>query len=245
MQKTYWSNFCHKIGYAPRRYKRQSEADRESSPEYTPSSSRTKKKGSTVDYDKSYPQSYRKQGEKAGGKFVSVNEKYGNGHAYRMRSRESSEEPSSPSAEDTSDAYESNNVTRRRVNGASHPTPMITEHPTAKTSGQERTQTASPSLKTRSATQKERSANGDVDIPAPSDLQALDQLKEENRQLKARLDNKEETLEAVLRELEGERDKNKSLEMKVETVVLTSIKISPIIYWLYIPCTIFTCSFLH
>jgi len=33
---------------------------------------------------------------------------------------------------------------------------------------------------------QERSANGDVDIPAPSDLQALDQLKEENRQLKAR-----------------------------------------------------------
>ena len=107
-----------------------------------------------MDYDKSYSQSYRKQGEKAGGKFVSVNERYGNGHAYHMRSRESSEEPSSPSAEDTSDAYESNNVTRRRVDGANHPTPKTTEHPTPKTSGQERPQTGSPSPKTRSATQK-------------------------------------------------------------------------------------------
>jgi len=33
---------------------------------------------------------------------------------------------------------------------------------------------------------QEQSINGGMDIPAPSVLQALDQLKEENRQLKAR-----------------------------------------------------------
>jgi len=42
-----------------------------------------------------------------------------------------------------------------------------------------------------------------------------------------RLESKEGTLEAVLRELQEERDKNKSLEMKVESLVLTTIKISP------------------
>ncbi|XP_024972672.1 protein MICRORCHIDIA 7-like isoform X2 [Cynara cardunculus var. scolymus] len=35
MQKTYWSTYCHKIGYAPRRRPKKGE-DRESSPDYTP-----------------------------------------------------------------------------------------------------------------------------------------------------------------------------------------------------------------
>ncbi|XP_021775820.1 protein MICRORCHIDIA 7-like [Chenopodium quinoa] len=245
MQKNYWRTYCHKIGYAPRINKKQLEAgDRESSPDYTPSS-RAKSKGRGVDYDKLYSprssdkhggntvgkydkygngrrsdktgektatkhisvnekygngQSSDKNGEKTSGKHVSVNEKYGNDRTARVR--ESSEEPSSPSMEDTSDNYELPRVLRKRVNETSHSTlkTLETSHSTLKTTDKDQSGKAFPSGTTSCAVQQEKSANGAMDPTSSSDLQglvqsekekerlqALDMLKEENRILKEKL----------------------------------------------------------
>lgn len=270
MQKQYWRNYCHKIGYAPRINKKQVESERESSPDYTPSSSRADKRrgmtseklssrssakhgGTSVGKDVSVNDNYgngrpsdkhgektvgkhvslnekygngcssEKHGEKTVGKRVSVNEKYGNKHSYNARDSESSEEPSSPSVEDTP-GNEQHRMPRRGVNGTSH---SILKTPSKDQSGK-----TLPLEKMSRTTQQEKIVNGGLNPPSPSNLpvldssgeenrmlkerlQGLDKLEEENRILKERLVVKNEEKDALERKLQFERGKCKSLETKL------------------------------
>lgn len=273
MQKQYWRTYCHKIGYAPRINKKQVESwDRESSPDYTPSSSRAKSKGKAMDYEKlssrssdkhggktvcysrppdqpgaktTYSRPSDKHGAKTVGRTVSVNE---NGRTYNARGRESSEEPSSPSVEETSDGDEAYRLPRRGVNG--------TSQSALKTPGKNQSGKALPPEKMSDVTQQEKSLNGGMDPPSSSPsnpqvldrlreenrilnerlqlleelkeenrtlkekMQVLDQLKEENHMLKERLKGeKEEKLRALEHDLQGERDKCKSIEIKLHDAV--------------------------
>lgn len=61
--------------------------------------------------------SVNENGGKISGKFVSSSEKHRNGRTSNARYRESSEEPSSPSVEETSDGNEEYRVPRRGVKG--------------------------------------------------------------------------------------------------------------------------------
>ncbi|KAK9684318.1 hypothetical protein RND81_10G201900 [Saponaria officinalis] len=231
MQKTYWSTQCHKIGYAPRRNKKQVEsADRESSPEYTPSSSRPKRKVNTngksysppspIQGGKSYSPASPKQGGKTYspavpnlggktgktvGKTVSVNAKFGNGHASRTKNREDSEDLPS-SSEDTSFENEPTRVRRRAVTEINNLNPVKNS-----------TRAASPVPKANGETFQELNATSSVVSIAP-DLQVIDQLKEENRQLKLRLEEvKEGEIVGKLQsELNLERENYKLLEKELQ-----------------------------
>ncbi|KAK9705251.1 hypothetical protein RND81_07G042900 [Saponaria officinalis] len=208
MQKTYWYTNCHKIGYAPRRNKAQIEREyRESSPEYTPSSTRSKQKLNTKDNVKSYSPASDNQGGKVVGKGVSVNAKYGNGNAYNGRSREIFEEPSSSSPEDTSYENEVSRVRRRKVNENSHSTPV-----------KDKEIASCPVKKANGGTLQELDVDSGVD-PCTLDGHVLDQMKAENRQLKESLEKKEGGILSkcnLERELQLERDKYKSLKTKLQ-----------------------------
>jgi len=91
-------------------------------PEYTTLLSNAKKKGNTNDWDKFNSCSSLKQGGKTARKYVSVNEKCGNGLAYHGRDRESSAKLLSPSTNDTTDDFEQDYMAGGRVNGINHPT---------------------------------------------------------------------------------------------------------------------------
>ncbi|CAO2818298.1 unnamed protein product [Amaranthus hypochondriacus] len=264
MQKNYWSSNCHLIGYAPRRNKKQFESrDRDSSPEYTPTPSRAKSKGKGSDNDKFNSLSSDKHGGKSVGKYTSLNDKFGNGYTHNGREnsdnvgvrgdpdtvrvrgntdyarfRDSSEEPSSQSAEDTSD--EQYTVHKQRVNGTTHSIP--------KTSGKAQLEKPPPG-KPSSTMIQETSVSDGMESPSTNlraldrlrkenlvlkerlealenlkdenrilkeKLQGLDQLKDENRLLKERLKARnDEKLDSLERDLQLERDKCKSLETKL------------------------------
>ncbi|XP_074280675.1 protein MICRORCHIDIA 7-like [Silene latifolia] len=222
MQKTYWSTRCHKIGYAPRRNKKQIESgDRESSPEYTPSSTtRTKQKVNTMGNDKSYSPASYMQGGSTVGKRSSVNAKYGNGHghAYNARSREASEEPAS-SSEDPSYENEQVRMRRRQVKEKNHITPVkdqVVKEKSQTTPVKNQAVTAHLVHKANGGTLQESNVDSGVVSYIP-DTQVLDQLKDENRQLKERLEKQEMELSSNLQsELQLERDKRISLETKLQ-----------------------------
>ncbi|XP_074316529.1 protein MICRORCHIDIA 4-like isoform X2 [Silene latifolia] len=205
MQKTYWCTYCHKIGYAPRRNKKQlASEDQESSPEYTPYTPRAKRKVSTMGGGKSRSPVTPKQGGKTVGESVSLNAKYGNGHAYHAKNRECSEEPPS-SSDDTNYENEQRRVHRRRVTEISHPNPGLDE-----------AVTSCPVQKASGGTLKGLNAVSGVASCAP-DTHVLDHLKEENRQLKERLEKKEDGSSGKLQcELQLERENCKSLERELQ-----------------------------
>ncbi|KNA08584.1 hypothetical protein SOVF_161360 [Spinacia oleracea] len=242
MQKNYWRTHCHKIGYAPRINKKQVEhRDRESSPDYTPSPSRSKDKRRGVDYEKVSSRSSDKYGGKTVGKQVSVNDKYGNGRSsdkngekaagksgkhvsvndkygndrtYNARVRETSEEPSSPSIEDASEYNEQPRVLRRRDNG--------TGHSTLNTPGKDQSEKVLLSETMSCAAQQEKSANGGIDPSFPSNLHGLDRLGEENRITKQRsqvsdaLKEENRKLKEKLQVLDELKEENRKLKERLE-----------------------------
>lgn len=206
MQRTYWRNYCHKIGYAPRYNKEPVGCGgQESLAEYTPLSSNAKKKGNTKDWDRFNSCSSLKQGGKTARKYVSVNEKYGNGLADHGRDIESSEKLLSPSTND----YEQDNIAGGRVNGINHPTRETPQKVVYETTCHSR--------KSNGVTQQEVSITVGVDTLSLSDLHALNQLQKENHELKERLEREEgEMLGDLLRDLQNEKDKRKVLEIKLQ-----------------------------
>ncbi|GAB4845779.1 Protein MICRORCHIDIA 4 [Ancistrocladus abbreviatus] len=228
LQKTYWSSNCHLIGYAPRRNKKEMEsAGRdtnyvETSPDYVPhASARAKRKNTPKNSEKSY--SPRK---------ASASHKHGNGHLYnkvdirtrtKSRGRASSEEPSSPSSDDDNVQV---NISEKRMNGSSHPR--------LRTLGKGGAQTAHISLcmehieRQHNSASSTRAVGTNLSLPSEgglndehplslNDQQLLDQLKEENWQLKERLNKKdEEVLADLLHDLHCERERCRSLEAKLQ-----------------------------
>lgn len=208
MQKKYWSTNCHKIGYASNRSKilTRDSADKEASPEYVPESSQSKRKYSTTEgkatpltSDKLLSQLNQKRIRKPTEKYSA----HTNGHL-------SSEQSSSD------DDIGDNVLPRRKTQKAS-----TAEKSFENESG--RFQDATPSGKasqyTQISKQKGKYVNDSEQLLSENDLLTLEQLKKENRELKDRLQRKEEEiLGEVLQALEYEKDRCKSLETQLKDV---------------------------
>lgn len=208
MQKKYWSTNCHKIGYASNRSKilTRDSADKDASPEYVPESSQSKRKYSTTEgkatpltSDKLLSQLNQKRIRKPTEKYSAQT----NGHL-------SSEQSSSD------DDIGDNVLPRRKTRKAS-----TAEKSFENESG--RFQDATPSGKasqyTQISKQKGKYVNDSEQLLSENDLLTLEQLKKENRELKDRLQRKEEEiLGEVLQALEYEKDRCKSLETQLKDV---------------------------
>lgn len=208
MQKKYWSTNCHKIGYASNRSKilTRDSADKDASPEYVPESSQSKRKYSTTE-GKATPLTSDKLLSQLNHKRIrKPTEKYSaqtNGHL-------SSEQSSSD------DDIGDNVLPRRKTQKAS-----TAEKSFENESG--RFQDATPSGKasqyTQISKQKGKYVNDSEQLLSENDLLTLEQLKKENRELKDRLQRKEEEiLGEVLQALEYEKDRCKSLETQLKDV---------------------------
>ncbi|KAH1131408.1 hypothetical protein J1N35_002786 [Gossypium stocksii] len=206
MQKAYWSINCHRIGYAPRRNKKninQSLA-KDTSPGHVPKiSTRLNKNGTSSsnrlssDSDKSYsPSSWKKRGKESLGFRETVDRGYGNGHLFNKgdynkkllidkgrKDMPKSGKGSSPSrlsfhlAEDASiDVYEV--LPERQAN--------------------------------------DRGLNDGEPSPSEANLHILEQLTQENCELKKRLEKYEGAHQSeLLNDLQKERSQCKSLEIEL------------------------------
>ncbi|KAL6497311.1 hypothetical protein OROGR_029240 [Orobanche gracilis] len=200
MQKTYWSSNCHKIGYAPRRFKKAHE--REKSPDSFFQSTPLKKK-SVASSNKSQI------------KFVDKGNNYGHvsgkGDIGILRRRPSYAEQSS-SSEDVSNNYRQNQIPREQKDGAYKPSELRSLEFSRTNSPAEM-----PAQTTRNSNSQGISNNNNEFSPSSSDSHALAQLKEENLLLKERLKRKEkEILGELLHDLQKEKERSKSLEAKLQ-----------------------------
>ncbi|KAF3644438.1 putative RNA pseudouridine synthase 7-like [Capsicum annuum] len=206
MQKNYWCSLCHKIGYAPRRNKKA--IARETSPDYPSPQSKHK--------------SSAKSSEKSNG-VGHLTDKH-DSRPRRSRNEPSSLEPST-SAEDDSD--EDVQVVRpkrsqpgghqKNTNGKDgsrvlHSPPGFGQRVAE--------QVCSPGGSLKRVTRSSRSKGDDDETGSmlPDNLtESLEQLKAENRELKERLRRKEEEiLGDLLRDLQQERERSKSLEAQLQ-----------------------------
>ncbi|XVE63715.1 hypothetical protein DITRI_Ditri07aG0041900 [Diplodiscus trichospermus] len=216
MQKAYWSTNCHRIGYAPRRNKKNIEQSlgRDTSPDHSPQQPTRSNKKSTSsskrlssDSDKLYsPVNLKKRGKECLESPKEVDGD-GNGHVfsksgYRKKApigsstkglsksgkRINSFEPSSPSAEAVSDDV-CEVFPERETNGSS---------------------------KNFGARSKDRGpSDGDL-LLSVTNLHILEQLKQENSELKERLEKYEgERQSELLNDLQKERDRCQSLEIEL------------------------------
>ncbi|KAK2385019.1 Histidine kinase-, DNA gyrase B-, and HSP90 ATPase family protein [Trifolium repens] len=201
MQKTYWGANCHKIGYTSHRKQNGSSAGKETSPDTVPESSRPKRKfsgsnGKATPFgsDKQYSDSKQKPirteskrySEHTNGR-PSVSPESGN---------ESSSEESSYAADDTD---QNDNVSSKNQAKGLH---------------KDLTPRGKSMRPTQGSNQKGKDVN---DHEQPQyDLSSLEQLRKENRELKERLQKREEEiLSEVSRALQEEKEKCKSLETRL------------------------------
>ncbi|KAK4436834.1 protein MICRORCHIDIA 4 [Sesamum alatum] len=211
MQKTYWSTNCHKIGYAPRRNKKLHE--REISPDSFPKSPESKKrniassdKGQTKFVDKSNNNGHLN----------------GKGEVGTLRKRPSYREQSPSSSEDVSYDDRQNCASRKQKNGSS--SREFLGKDAQKLSGlrsceaaQNNSPAQRPARTTRNSNSQENGFNRYEPSPSSSSSHALTQLKEENHQLRERLERKEEeVLGDLLLDLQKEKERCKSLEAQLQ-----------------------------
>ncbi|KAF5732235.1 putative zinc finger protein [Tripterygium wilfordii] len=228
MQKTYWSSNCHKIGYAPRLNKRfiNESLEREESSDYLPHTSGSKRKKASRSRKLSLAsgKSYLHSNQNGGGK---GDQGHGKGAMFSKESnnrkkattagrRTSSFEPSSPSAENVSNDRVCSAPPERKANGCP---PAALSSSYVKDTGSPR-DCASVGRAFR-AVIRLQSKGGDNINAAPSipnsDLCTVDQLKKENSALKKRLEKNEgEARGELMRDLQYERDRIRSLETQLQ-----------------------------
>ncbi|KAI3472585.1 hypothetical protein Pfo_031167 [Paulownia fortunei] len=212
MQKTYWSSNCHKIGYAPRRFKKVHE--REFSPDSFPQSPQLKKR-SIASSDKT-PSKLADKGNNNG----HLN---GKGDVRTLRKRPSYAEQSSSSAEDVSDNDRQNHTSRKQTTGSSS-RGLFGKDGSQKSSGlgsreaaQKNSPAEMPARTTRNSKSQENGFNHNEFSPSSSSFHALAKLKEENLQLRDRLKRKEEEiLGDLLQDLQKEKERSKYLEAQLQ-----------------------------
>lgn len=214
MQKKYWSTNCHKIGYASNRSKIliRDSADKETSPDLVPELSQSKRKFPTMERkatqltsDKLYSQSNQKRIQKQTEKYSA----YTNGQisvSPKRRIQSSSEQSSSE--DDVSD----NGMPMKKSQ-----TIYIAEKSFENENGcSQDTSIGKASQYTRGSKLKGKDVDDGEQPLSGNDLLTLEQLKKENRELKERLQRKEEEiLGDVLQALQVEKDRCKSLETKL------------------------------
>ncbi|GMJ05889.1 hypothetical protein like AT5G50780 [Hibiscus trionum] len=215
MQKTYWTTNCHRIGYAPRRNKKSIEQslDRDTSPDFDlHHSTRSNKKSTSsskrlsTDSDKLYsPSNLNKRGKE----HQEFHKDGGNGHVYskgenskkapvdnsmkftaKSGKGSSSFRSSSPTQDDNDDVCEV--LPERQANGSSQK--FVTQ-----------------------SKSKERSLKDDEPSLSETDLRILEQLKQENSELKERLKKYEGGghQHQLLNDLQQEKNRRQSLEIEL------------------------------
>ncbi|XP_049394204.1 protein MICRORCHIDIA 7-like isoform X2 [Solanum stenotomum] len=207
MQKTYWSTLCHKIGYAPRRNRKA--IARENSPDYLPSASQSKHNSSG------------KSSEKSNG-VGHLNGKH-DGKTKRSRNIPSSLEPSTSAEDDSDDSVQvvlpknQPGGHQKHTNGKDGSRVM---HSPPGFGQRVAEQVCSPGGSLKRVTRSSRSkvdADENEGMLPDNLTESLEQLKAENRELKERLRRKEEEiLGDLLRDLQLERERSKSLEAQLQ-----------------------------
>ncbi|XP_052175254.1 protein MICRORCHIDIA 7-like isoform X3 [Diospyros lotus] len=203
MQKLYWSTNCHKIGYAPRRNKKLID-DIDTSPDYgQPTASKSKKKntGSSSKMpilvsDKLQFYSNQNQGRRESERYLETVEKRHQIGRVHGKGR---------------------NVTKTPTRSAKEASTSDPSSPTEEFAGDNEMQAALPEREANGNSEKQGDdANGN-ELRSNSSAHDLVQLKEENRQLKEKLNRKEEEiLGDLLGDLQQEREKSKLLENKLK-----------------------------
>ncbi|KAG7954194.1 hypothetical protein I3843_11G003800 [Carya illinoinensis] len=243
MQKNYWSANSHKIGYIPSKNNKlgNKPAQRETSP--CPNKSAAAASGSKTPLSVSEKYSSRST-QKHGGKDSEKFQGYGNGHwsgeeknrtkthPKSEKRRFSSEPLSSPSAENVSDEDMHIDLPEKQDTGSGRKTFIAPKsfskdglHMTRSSSCMDEMESqqdcASGGSKLHTSTQSP-SSGGDIKCCphslSDSDLRTLELLKEENHELRKRLEKKNgEVLGELLDDLQRERDRCKSLETQLRT----------------------------
>ncbi|XP_037491189.1 protein MICRORCHIDIA 7 isoform X1 [Jatropha curcas] len=216
MQKTYWSTLCHKIGYAPRRNKKliNESAGGETSPDNGPDIHSHSKYTTLSGKGSSHSDKFFSHVAQKGGKRLETFARNGdrNGHVSskgtdtrktpsKSGRKARSSVPSSPSLEDVSDDDVNIHLPTRKDG--------------IYTTG------SSSCLKdtTQQAVTQSKSKNGTVDHSkhalSESDICTIDQLKQENRKLKERLEKREQRFQSE--QIHGlQCEKCKSIETKLQ-----------------------------
>ncbi|KAL3512550.1 hypothetical protein ACH5RR_025267 [Cinchona calisaya] len=218
MQKNYWTRNCHRIGYAPRHYKKAPNEEEDSPSQTSKSAKHTKLSDKSPD-----------SGNKVSSRSKSV-DKSQNGHMEigKVRSRTSGRrlsysEISSPSAEDVSGddgltnirkscktEYSQKSLPSKRFHGKGS---SQTDHSSPRSRPTVAAQNGSHSGKPVGIT----TLDSESDDVGNESSDTLDQLKEENRMLRERLKRKEvEILGDLLKDLDEERNRSKSLEAQLQ-----------------------------
>ncbi|XP_009375173.2 protein MICRORCHIDIA 7-like isoform X1 [Pyrus x bretschneideri] len=216
MQKTYWRDNCHKIGYAPRN--KNGSADKEGPPYETNGNTSGSKKPVNVSSKLRFKAS-KNISTYHGHVNVHMSDKATNRVQSPTKSGEgssSSSEPSSPSAV---------NVTNKQVNGSSSKAFSAKKY-----SGKGIPVTRLSSCMDGTQSQQDYSTRGGTGLHTPSskskqgndangDSGVLEQLRKENRELKQRLEaEKDRATSADLeQDLQREKDRSKLLETQVQT----------------------------
>ncbi|KAF5808567.1 putative histidine kinase/HSP90-like ATPase superfamily, morc, S5 domain 2 [Helianthus annuus] len=223
MQKSYWSTYCHKIGYAPRRHGKSSEG-REPSPDYEPGpsvrkSQRTRpapplnNKASTQKPHKEavttkpnrHPTAATNGNINIGEKGDKSNKVSGVGA--------SSTESTSPLTENENTRDELQTMVNKQLaNGRK--TRLLSN-------SEVRNLGISPTVKAVPAVDPPHTAspgaNGNETVPTNSSNPSLERLTEENRDLKKRLTrSEEEILGDLMQDLKSEKNRCKELEAQLE-----------------------------
>ncbi|KAK1413187.1 hypothetical protein QVD17_34958 [Tagetes erecta] len=229
MQKTYWTTYCHKIGYAPRRHKKNPE-DRELSPDYTgePSTRRSPRKMPTSQPELSSqrplreavitkPNRYTTPPVNGNANIGEKRDKSNRGHAVSASSSEST----SPLTENIHDVDSHIAMNTQHANGTSSQKGFSSMNTHSVSALEVRNPDLSAAAKAIqiSAPPHLRSSvvNGSADVRPISSTGRLQLLMEENRELKERLRRREEEILGDLRkDLETERNRCKELEAQLE-----------------------------
>ncbi|KAL1364489.1 hypothetical protein HN51_012677 [Arachis hypogaea] len=212
MQKSYWATNCHKIGYVSNRTRKQnnSSVDREASPDFVPEASKrkysaTNGKGTPLTSDQPHSQLNQKRSRKE-------SEKYS---AYKSStSRMPNSSGQSSSAEDESD--EITVVPKKQAKGSSQRT-SLAEKSFGKENGSfPDIPSSGRSLRSARVSRKVQDVNDGEHPVSDSGALTLEKLQEENRELKKRLEKKEEEiLGEVLEALQYEKERCKALETQL------------------------------
>ncbi|KAI7732310.1 hypothetical protein M8C21_010049 [Ambrosia artemisiifolia] len=215
MQKTYWNNYCHKIGYAPRRHGKSSEG-RESSPDYTPEPSIRKslrtRPAPQLDKFSSHKPHKDAVITKPNRQPTAVpNGNINNGEKGDKLNKVSGVGSSSSESENTRDGLQTM-MNKQQANGRK--TRLLSDlevrnlgfSPTAKAMQVVApTQVQSPVV------------DGNGSAPLNSSIPSLELLMEENRDLNERLRRREEDIVGdLMQDLKSEKNRCKELEAQLE-----------------------------
>ncbi|XP_010482378.1 PREDICTED: protein MICRORCHIDIA 4-like isoform X2 [Camelina sativa] len=207
MQKDYWKSKCHKIGYAPRQGKKSAkntEEDRESSPEYDRKGAvSSRRRTAASSFKTSTAATSFKTSTAASEKFNTRSNVNGGGKGSVKGSRDTGYKSSEKGGKLGNSSSKSNQ--RAKPQGARALEVINSDDDYDPDSSPERNVT---DLHEKSS-----------ELPKPqSGSPTLSQLEQENKELRERLDKKEEVFLLLQKDVRREKELRKTLEAEVETL---------------------------